>query len=150
MQTKLKKGIDYIGVGVGAVIVDSNGKVFLAKRGREARNEVGKWEFPGGEVKFGETLEHALCREVMEEFGLEIEVHELLNVVSHIIPIEKQHWISPTYLCKVKCGTPWIREPHKCDGIGWFAIDEIPVGELSIASAHSLTHYMARIANNRD
>ena len=66
----MKKGIDYIGVGSGAIIVNREGKVFLAKRGRDARNESGKWEFPGGGVEFGERLEDALVREVREEYGL--------------------------------------------------------------------------------
>ena len=134
----MKKGIDYIGVGVGAVIFNSGGRVFLAKRGREARNESGKWEFPGGGVEFGETLEQAIVREVMEEYGIEISVLGLLDVVNHLIPEEGQHWVSPTFLCSIVSGTPRIREPHKCDEIGWFAIDNIPVEKLSLASKKSL------------
>ena len=88
----MKKGVDHIGVGVGAIIYDQDNRVFLAKRGKEARNESGKWEFPGGSVEFGETLEHALGRELMVEYGIEIEVLSLLDVVNHIIPDEKQHW----------------------------------------------------------
>jgi 8-oxo-dGTP diphosphatase len=137
-KTIMKKGIDYIGVGVGAVIFDPGGRVFLAKRGSEARNESGRWEFPGGGVEFGETLEHALAREVREEFGIEIVVLELLNVVNHLIPDEHQHWVSPTFLCGIASGTPRIREPHKCDEIGWFAIDAIPEDGLTIASKKSL------------
>ena len=134
----MKKGTDYIGVGVGAVIFNSDGKVFLAKRGREARNESGRWEFPGGGVEFGETLEQALVREVMEEYGIAIEVQALFDVVNHIIPREKQHWVSPTYLCRIKCGTPCIREPNKCDEIGWYNLREIPEDQLTIASRKSL------------
>lgn len=134
----MKKGIDYIGVGVGAVIFDSDGRVFLAKRGREARNESGKWEFPGGGVEYGETLEQAIAREVREEYGIEIDVLNLLDVVNHLIPEERQHWVSPTFLCRIASGTPFIREPHKCDDIGWFAIDEIPEEKLSLASKKSL------------
>ncbi len=134
----MKKGVDFIGVGTGAVILNGDGKVFLALRGREARNESGKWEFPGGCVEFGETLEHALAREVMEEYGFEIEVLELLDVVNHIIPAEKQHWISPTFLCRFRGGTAVIKEPHKCDKIGWFRLDEIPEQHLTIASKKSL------------
>src|SRR3990172_7836202 len=134
----MKKGIDYSGVGVGAVIVNAQGKIFLAKRGKEARNESGKWEFPGGAVEFGEALEQALVREVKEEYGFDIEVQELLDVVNHIIPDEKQHWVSPTFLCRSKGGPPCIREPHKCDEIGWFELDEIPVEKLTIASRKSL------------
>jgi mutator protein MutT len=134
----MKKGVDFIGVGVGAVIIDREGKVFLARRGKEVRNETGKWEFPGGSVEFGETLEHAVVREVIEEFGMTIEVQELLDVVDHIIPAENQHWVSPTFISRVTKGTPHIREPHKCDEIGWFALDQIPTDTLTIASRKSL------------
>ncbi|HUI45448.1 MAG TPA: NUDIX domain-containing protein [Nitrospirota bacterium] len=134
----MKKGVDYIGVGVGAVIFNSDGKVFLARRGKEARNESGKWEFPGGAVEFGETLEYALLREVREEYGFEIAIDELLDVVNHLIPSEKQHWVSPTFLCRIKSGTPSILEPHKCDQIAWFAPDEIPKKLLTLASKKSL------------
>ncbi len=134
----MKKGIDYIGIGVGGIVFNADGKVFLARRGREARNESGKWEFPGGGVEFGEALEHALAREIMEEYGITIEVRELLDVVNHIIPAEGQHWVSPTYICRLTGGTPVIREPHKCAGIAWLAIADIPEQELTIASKKSL------------
>jgi mutator protein MutT len=134
----MKMGVDYIGVGVGAIIFDAEGRVFLAKRGSLARNERNRWEFPGGGVEFGETLMHALVREIAEEYGCEIEVQELLGVVDHIIPDEGQHWISPMFICRVKSGTPHICEPQKCKEIGWFVIDEIPEAKLTIASRKSL------------
>jgi 8-oxo-dGTP diphosphatase len=141
----MKKGVDYIGVGVGAVIFNSAGRVFLAKRGRDVQNESGKWEFPGGGVEFGETLEQALVREVKEEYGIAIEVETLLDVVDHLIPGEKQHWISPTFLCRIRSGTPRIREPHKCDEIGWYALEEIPKDQLTIASQKSLESLWKKI-----
>lgn len=134
----MKKGVDYIGVGAGAVIRDREGRFFLARRGRNARNESGKWEFPGGSVEFGERLEDALVREVREEYGFEIAVDRLLDVVNHIIPAEDQHWVSPTFLCTYTSGIPRILEPHKCYEIGWFALDDIPERELTIASKKSL------------
>ena len=134
----MKKGIDYIGVGAGAIIFNKDGKVFLAKRGAEARNEKHRWEFPGGSVEFGETLENALVREIREEYGFVIEVVQLLDVVNHILHEEKQHWVSPTYLCRYKNGKPCIKEPNKCDEIGWFSLDQLPENELTIASRKSL------------
>lgn len=134
----MKKGIDYIGVGVGAVILDENGAVFLALRGREARNERHKWEFPGGSVEFGETLEQALVREIREEYDMTVAVQQLLDVVDHIIPMEKQHWVSPTFLCRLTGGAPKIMEPHKCERIGWFGMNEIPEADLTSASKKSL------------
>lgn len=146
----MRKGIDHIGVGVGAVIIGPEDRLFLARRGREARNERGRWEFPGGSIEFGETMENALVREVREEFGFEIVVDELLDVVDHIIPQEHQHWISPTFLCRVKSGEPRILEPHKCDEIGWFRLDEIPENEMTIASRNSLSSLRRHLSSRKD
>jgi mutator protein MutT len=84
----MKRGIDYIGVGVGAVIVDDAGWLFLACRGPLAKSERGLWEFPGGAVEFGERLADALRREIHEEYGIEIAVGELLDVADHILTAE--------------------------------------------------------------
>ena len=130
----MEKGIDYIGVGSGAIIINQDGKIFLAKRGPEARNESGKWDFPGGSVEFGERLEDAITREIKEEHAFEIEALELLEICNHIIEEESQHWVSPTFICKVKQGEPRICEPGKCDEIGWFTLEEIEKFELTGAS----------------
>src|SRR5512136_1918379 len=121
----MQRGVDYIGVGVGAVLVDDQGRLFLARRGPQAKNERGLWEFPGGSVELGERLADALAREMREEYGLEIAVGELLDVVDHILPDEGQHWVSPTFICSIVSGEPAIRESAKCSQIGWFALDEI-------------------------
>lgn len=134
----MKKGIDYIGVGAGAIIFNDKEEFFLAKRGGEARNERHRWEFPGGSVEFGETLADALLREILEEYGFTIDVVRLLDVVDHILPGENQHWVSPTFLCRYTGGTPSIREPRKCEEIGWFRLDSIPENDLTSASRKSL------------
>ena len=140
----MKRGIDYIGVGVGAIIVDNRGRLFLARRGTKAKNERGLWEFPGGSVEFGETMADALRREMWEEFGIEITVGKLLDVVDHILKEEGQHWVSPTYLCTIAAGEPHIREPEKCAEIGWFPPDAVPK-ELTQISRENLTHYLQLI-----
>lgn len=57
----MKPGKDYIGVGVGGMVFNAAGEVFLSQRGPKATNERGAWEFPGGRVEFGETLSDARC-----------------------------------------------------------------------------------------
>ena len=136
----MQRGIDYIGVGVGAVLVDDEGRLFLARRGPQAKNERGLYEFPGGSVEFGETLAQALVREMREEYGIEIAVGELLDVVDHILPQEGQHWVSPTYVCTILSGTPRILEPSKCSEIGWFRPDEMP-DQLTQITHVNLKHY---------
>ncbi len=142
-NTGLRRGIDYIGVGAGAIIVNEQGQLFLARRGPEAKNERGLWEFPGGAVEFGEQLADALRREMREEYGIEIAVGELLDVVDHILPAEGQHWVSPTFICTIVSGTPGIHEPGKCSEIGWFAPEAAPT-DLTQITRENLTHYRAR------
>lgn len=140
----MRRGIDYIGVGVGAIIVDTAGRVFLAQRGPKAKNERGLWEFPGGSVEFGETLRDALAREIHEEYGVAIAVGDLLTVTDHILPDENQHWVSPSYICRIVAGEPVILEPEKCTAIGWFALDEIPAA-LTQVTQHDLELYRAYV-----
>lgn len=137
------RGVDTIGVGVGALIVDDEGRLFLAKRGPKAKNERGLWEFPGGGVEFGETLRDALVREIREEYGITIDVGELLTVTDHILPDEGQHWVSPSYICRIVDGTPAILEPEKCSATGWFALDDIPA-DLTQVTRHDLALYRQR------
>jgi 8-oxo-dGTP diphosphatase len=139
----MRSGVDYIGVGVGAVIVDEQGRLFLARRGPEAKNECGLWEFPGGSVEFGETMAGALQREMREEYGIEIEVGELLDVADHILPNEGQHWVSPTYVCRIVAGEPTICEVAKCTQIGWFAPEDVP-DDLTQITRVNLAHYRER------
>lgn len=136
----MRRGVDYIGVGVGAIIVDETGRVFLAKRGEKAKNERGLWEFPGGSVEFGETLRAALRREIEEEYGIIIDVGDLLTVTDHILPDENQHWVSPSYICRIIEGTPRICEPDKCAEIGWFTLDALPDG-LTLVTKHDVEIY---------
>lgn len=117
-------GVDYIGVGVGGLILDEDNRIFIAQRGPLAKNEQGKWEIPGGSVEFGETFSEALIREIREEIGVVVEVGELLQLSDHLLPDEQQHWISPSFFCKIVQGEPKIMEPGKTIDFGWFTLEE--------------------------
>src|SRR4051794_21399768 len=139
----MQPGKDYIGVGVGAMIFDAAGKVFLAQRGPQAGNERGSWEFPGGKVDFGEKLEDAIRREFAEEYGMVIAVDDLLGVSDHILVAEGQHWIAPTFVGRQVGGTVRIMEPEKCSAIGWFALDALPQ-PLSQVTREDVRMYRAK------
>jgi 8-oxo-dGTP diphosphatase len=133
-------GRDFVGVGVGALVFGADSLVFLGRRGPGARNEVGRWEFPGGTVRFGETLAAAVVREFREEFGMTVEVTAPLGVADHILPAEGQHWVSASFTAEHVGGEPVIRERDKCTQIGWFALDALPA-DLSEASRQTLRAY---------
>jgi 8-oxo-dGTP diphosphatase len=60
---------------VAAALLVNDNKILIAQR-KSTDKLAGKWEFPGGKLEPGETLEECLKREMHEEFGIEVEVGE--------------------------------------------------------------------------
>ncbi len=58
---------------VTVALLCRNGKYLLCQRGEKDILSL-KWEFPGGKLEAGETLEECLVREVQEELCLNIKV----------------------------------------------------------------------------
>ena len=67
-------------MNVVAAVIVQNGRVLLCRR-PEGGQDGGRWEFPGGKVKRGETPQDALVRELMEELGLSVAPIRILYVV---------------------------------------------------------------------
>lgn len=59
-----------VDVAVG-VLIDKEGRFLLTSR-PEGKVYAGYWEFPGGKLEAGETVEQALRRELHEELGIAI------------------------------------------------------------------------------
>ena len=136
----MKPGKDFIGVGVGVMVFNDQGQVFLARRGEKVGNESGTWEYPGGKVEYGDTLADTAQREMMEEFGIEVEVTDQLGAFDHLLTEEGQHWVAVTFIARWISGEPQILEPEKCDAIGWFGLEQLPQ-PLSMISASNTIAY---------
>jgi 8-oxo-dGTP diphosphatase len=97
--------------GVGAVIVrfDADGakRVLLIRRGQEPLK--GEWSLPGGAVELGETLEEAICREVLEETSLAVEVLDTVQAFDRISRDDagrvRYHYVLIDFLCRVTGGS---------------------------------------------
>lgn len=68
-----------------AVIRGAGGRVLIAKRPLD-KHQGGLWEFPGGKVEPGETVEDALARELLEELGIVVTRARPLIQVRHDYP----------------------------------------------------------------
>jgi ADP-ribose pyrophosphatase YjhB (NUDIX family) len=59
-----------------AVII-KDGNVLLV---RDPREEKEIWELPGGRLNVGEDPKEGLAREIFEELGVDVDVHDVLHV----------------------------------------------------------------------
>ena len=124
----MKKGEDYTGITVVYFCYDGKGNVLLSKRGKNSRDEQGTWDPGGGGVEFGDTIEHTLRKELVEEYCTDVLGYEFLGYrdVHREHNGKKTHWIALDFKVlidreKVKNG-----EPHKLDAVEWFTLDNLP------------------------
>jgi len=68
------------------VIHDENGRCLLLKRSMRSKGNPGKWDFPGGKIDAGESLEVGLLREIREETGLAVSLGHLLGAAESESP----------------------------------------------------------------
>ena len=68
---------------VTAAVIERDG-AFLLTRRLDGTHLAGHWEFPGGKLHAGETLEACLAREIREELDAGVDVGpEILATVHH-------------------------------------------------------------------
>ena len=91
-----------------AVIRGADGQILLAKR-PEDKHQGGLWEFPGGKVESGETVQAALARELEEELDIRPTAARPLIQVRHDYP-DKQ------VLLDVWEVSAFTGEPHGAEG----------------------------------
>jgi len=94
-------------VAVG-IVADADGAILITRR-PDRVHQGGLWEFPGGKVETGETVDAALGRELHEELGIVIQSAEPLLEVWHSYP-EK------TVVLEVWRVTAYLGEPHGREG----------------------------------
>ena len=105
---------------VAAIIVDHD-EILCMQRGAYKLSYISKkYEFPGGKVEVGESLQTALMRELDEELKMDIIVDDLFLTVDHTYP--DFHIIMHGFLCHVL-----TRELQLTEHIDykWLSIDKL-------------------------
>ncbi|WP_226665738.1 8-oxo-dGTP diphosphatase MutT [Microbulbifer aggregans] len=114
-------------VAVG-VVRRADGRILLAKR-PDHLHMGGRWEFPGGKVEDGETVQQALARELREELAIDIQALSALIEVRYEYP-EK------TVLLDTWEVTEFSGEARGVEGqsLAWVAVDDLSQYEFPDAN----------------
>jgi 8-oxo-dGTP diphosphatase len=115
-------------VGLGVLIVRDDKVLMLKRKGSHGE---GTWSLPGGHLEIGESFSDCARREMMEELGVEIEPHSVISVSNDIM--YGKHYITIGVKAAIRSGEIMNNEPHKCEAIRWFKLDELP-SPLFVAS----------------
>ncbi|MHA1881824.1 MAG: NUDIX domain-containing protein [Candidatus Thorarchaeota archaeon] len=117
------------------VVVTDGKRVVLIKRGRDPFK--GQWVFPGGFVDYGETVEDAAVREVMEETGLNVRLETILGVYSDPDRDPRGHNVTVAFIGHVIEGEPVGGDD--ADEAEWRNIETIIPEELAFDHGVILT-----------
>jgi 8-oxo-dGTP diphosphatase len=104
-------------VAVGVLVRED--QAFLLTSRPEGKAYAGYWEFPGGKLEAGETVEQALRRELKEEIG--ITIHNCMPWKTECI--DYPHALVQLNFCKV---TQWAGELQMLESQS-FAWQQLPV-----------------------
>lgn len=105
---------------IGVAVIWNDQQQILIDRRRPEGVMGGLWEFPGGKIEPGETVEECIQREIQEELGILIEVGERLITIDHTythlrVTLTVHH-------CRLLKGIP---QPLECAEVRWVSLDEL-------------------------
>ncbi len=88
----------------------------------------GLWEYPGGKLEAGETLEECLAREWMEELNVPIQVGTLQGKYRHAYSHFKV--ILYAFFCEYSGGTAPVFEGSEYAWVSLDELDNYPMGKI--------------------
>jgi 8-oxo-dGTP diphosphatase len=119
-------------IEVAAGVVFREGKLLVTQR-RPDVHLGSLWEFPGGKREPGETFEQCLHRELTEELGIEAQVGNLVESLTHDYP--DRSVLLKFFLCR------WLRHeprPIDCEALAWITPEELGRYEFPAADIRLL------------
>lgn len=105
-------------------------KILLSRRYNTGYRD-GYYSMVAGHLDGGETLREALARETKEEAGIIVKPGDLslvhaMHIKSEVQDSNDDERLTFYFETDIFEGEPTIMEPHKCDEMKWFSVNELP------------------------
>ena len=111
-------------------VSSKNNQILLLRRFNTGY-EDGKYSFVAGHVESGENFTQALIREINEEAGIilqreDVRVVHIMQRDSSTVEFANNERIDTFFTAEKWTGEIENKEPHKCDDLSWFDLDNLP------------------------
>ncbi len=126
---------------VVAALIWENDRFMICQRPAHKARGL-QWEFVGGKVEKGESLEAALIRECREELGITVKVGEVFFDVAHEYPDLTVHLT--LFSSAIASGTPQLLEHND---LQWITANEIDSYDFCPADEEILKKIKQKFGN---
>lgn len=116
-------------LNVTCAIIIENCKILITQRSARSDHPL-KWEFPGGKLNHGETLEECIIREIGEELGIELGIVEKMYPVRYNYGF-KQVKLFP-FVCNIKSGVITLIEHSQFEWVKYENLKNYEIVEADI------------------
>ncbi len=108
-------------IEVAMALVEHNGKILIAQR-KKGKHQEFMWEFPGGKLEPGETLQQCLEREFIEEMDKPITVGDFFAEATFSYP-DKGDFHFTAYWAN--CSDDSIPALNEHEDAQWVTLEEL-------------------------
>ncbi|MEM2142376.1 MAG: NUDIX hydrolase [Candidatus Thorarchaeota archaeon] len=123
---------------VDVIVVDDTGQVLLVRRKNDPFR--GFWALPGGFVEYGERVEDAAVREIVEETGIEVDLTDIMGVYSSPDRDPRGHTVTVVFV-----GRPLATHPQAGDdaaAVSWFTPTRLLSEHLAFDHAQVIADFV--------